>query len=979
MVKKCGLFVIVVMLMIVSLSSHTVFADVSIVDTDTPVVLLGNYNEVLTSWEESSFNDNHLFSREILPSAFLSDIDHLTSDNYGYSHPVYEWSDDSSFSFHVNVDSEGCYQIAVDFYSLSDDYLDMELQITINGELQYTEASQIILYKQWAQNEEFSVDRYGNDFYGAQTQIKSWIRQDFFDPMGLFVEPLLFHLNQGDNVITLEKTKGEMLVGDILVSGKEELKTYDEYIGNNVVSSTEVLLTTEAEIPSIKNASSIQPGISRTVGITPFSVRYLKLNTLAGSTYNSERESVTYEVDVPRDGYYYLTFKVLQSDLTNGVVFRTLRVNGEVPFVEALSLGIQFDSLWQKYTVGNDNPYLFHLKAGINTISLSVDLSPYMNIYYVLNDVLDYVNSVSLQIKKLTGNQVDQYRDWNITEFMPNIVSDLNMYALKLETMQEYLGSLSTSSKLSEAEAFLKIAIRNLLFLADAPNDIPKNMSLLSTSSSSIASTLGNSISLLLDSPLDMDKFYVHTSVDLENPNANFFARAWVNIKRFVISFFDQRYSTTVSEDELVVWINRPKQYVDLIQKMIDDSFTKDTGIKVSTSVMAAEGKLILANSAGTNPDVALGVSSWLPYDLGIRGAIVDLSVFESDPDFSTVLNYFQEESLIPMVYNNGLYGLPDTENFYVLFYRTDIMSSLGIEIPSTWEDVTQIMPILKRYGMNFYIPLSSATSLKSFDSTLPFLFQYGSTVYQDNGFYVSLDNEPSVSALEMMTELYTIYSMDTTVTSFYNDFRLGLSPIGVGDFGMYITLLNAAPDIQGLWSIALLPGVKQDNGEIVRYAPGAQTANMIFNNTDKLDESWEFLKWWVSTDTQSTFSNLLLSTLGKEYLWNSANISAFQSLNMNASDLAIILEQWSFLKELPKVPGSYQVELEISNIWNSVVIDRENLMVLLNDGIIKMNKEIQKKMSEFGYMDKSGNILKPYVMPSVSIIQKWKSGESNG
>jgi hypothetical protein len=99
----------------------------------------------------------------------------------------------------------------------------------------------------------------------------------------------------------------------------------------------------------------------------------------------------------------------------------------------------------------------------------------------------------------------------------------------------------------------------------------------------------------------------------------------------------------------------------------------------------------------------------------------------------------------------------------------------------------------------------------------------------------------------------------------------------------------------------------------------------------------------------------------------------------MNASDLAIILEQWSFLKELPKVPGSYQVELEISNIWNSVVIDRENLMVLLNDGIIKMNKEIQKKMSEFGYMDKSGNILKPYVMPSVSIIQKWKSGESNG
>jgi len=960
---------------IVNLSMHLVFADTVIEDTDTSLLLTGNYKEMLSSWENEEFLDNSNFTSTILPSDFSGLALTSIENSFDYTSPVYEWIDETKINFTVSTDSKGLYQFALDFYSLSEDYLDLEMMIYVNGEIQYTEASQIILYKLWEnESQEFSIDRYGNDFYGNILQVSSWIRQDFFDPMGLFSQPLLFLLEEGENEITFERIKGDFLVGDVFVSGKEQSVSYEEYINGGIVSTSEFFEEVEAELPKIKNSSSIQAGISRSVYVTPFSVRYLKLNMLSGATFNSERESVTYEVVVEQAGYYYLTFKVLQSSMVNGVVYRTLRINGEVPFEEAYSLPIEYDNSWQNYTVGQDAPYLIYFEEGVNEVSLSVNLSPYMEAYFEIQDILKYVNQLTLSIKKLTGNQIDEDRDWEITEFLPTIVSDLNEIANVLEYYQSYLAQLSKTNKLSEAESSIKIAIRNLRYLADNPNDIPKNLSLLSTSSSSVAATLGNTISLILNSSLDMDKFYVHTSFDLPKANSNFFVRVWVNIQRFFISFFDQRFSSDIAEDELEVWINRPKQYVDLIQKMIDDTFTVDTSIKVKVSVMAAEGKLILANSAKTNPDVALGVASWLPYDLGIRGAIQDLTAFIDDEDFATVIGYYQAESLIPLMYDSGLYGLPDTENFYVLFYRTDILSALNLEVPSTWDDVTEMMPILKRYGMNFYLPLSSATSLKSFDATLPFLFQYGSSIYSEDSFTVSLDNEETVNALEMMTELYTIYSVDVTVSSFYNDFRLGLCPIGVGDFGMYTTLLNAAPDIQGLWKIALLPGIEQEDSTIDRSATGAQTANMIFKNTDKLNESWEFLKWWSSTDTQSTFSSLLLSTLGKEYLWNSANVEAFQTLNMNADDLAIVLEQWTYLKELPKVPGSYQVELEISNLWNSVVINRENLRVGLNDGIIKMNKEIMKKMSEFGYVDKYGNIIMAYEKASLSQIEEWLS-----
>ena len=54
------------------------------------------------------------------------------------------------------------------------------------------------------------------------------------------------------------------------------------------------------------------------------------------------------------------------------------------------------------------------------------------------------------------------------------------------------------------------------------------------------------------------------------------------------------------------------------MQQMVDDGFTKETGIKVKISIMPSEDKLILATSSSTQPDLALGVAGWRPYDFGL-------------------------------------------------------------------------------------------------------------------------------------------------------------------------------------------------------------------------------------------------------------------------------------------------------------------------------------------------------------------------
>lgn len=101
--------------------------------------------------------------------------------------------------------------------------------------------------------------------------------------------------------------------------------------------------------------------------------------------------------------------------------------------------------------------------------------------------------------------------------------------------------------------------------------------------------------------------------------------------KDFFATFINknEEYGTSKEDDELTVWVNRPIQYVELLQQMSDSYFTPNSNIKVKFSVMPNEQKLTLSNASRTNPDVALGISNYIPYQLAIRGAVMDLTQFK--------------------------------------------------------------------------------------------------------------------------------------------------------------------------------------------------------------------------------------------------------------------------------------------------------------------------------------------------------------
>lgn len=928
-----------------------------------------------------TYENTYSFSEmvyEVDASNFVLDTDEVLDQ----SQTFYEFSESKKVSINVNIEDRGLYIIKFLYESNQTSHLPMTLEVRLNGSdvVPYYEASQITLNTLWKETAlELPKDRYGNDVSVRQEPYPIWQEVVLRDARRLYQDGLSFYLNEGQNELTFEMIEGSIKLKKIELSMGVTLESYESYKSKYTYGNENELIQIEAEESAYRNSSSIIRGVSRDPLVEPFSMTRLKLNVLGIDSYDNPGDAVSWQADVSKPGLYQITLKANQLR-QNATVYRTLYVNGKIPFEEARHLAFSYNRNWANMTletISGDNIFVY-LNPG-DIITLEVDASLFAGVYEKLFLMTKEMTALGLDITKLTRNNTDPGIDWDMIKYFPEINETLDGWKNDLEIVITIVKDLYGFNRDAQIIRDLKASISKIETLRSKINEIPRRLTLLSTGSSSAVQLISNQLDSILKQPLVIDQVYIHgKDQKLPRAQANTFDNLKVSVSRFFLSFFDKSYVETASEDELEVWVNRSRQYVDLIQKITDDNFTSTTGIKVKISLISDDSKLLLANSANQQPDVAMGISAWIPNEYGMRGMLYDMSKAEG---FSETIQVFNPEQLIPMTYNNQLFGLPETENFFVLFYRRDILEELGLSVPNTWQDVLNMLPVLKRYGMSFYVPLSSSASLKSFDLTAPFIHQFGGSVYASDGLSSGLDQEETIEAMTFMTDLYREYAMPYQVPSFFNSFRYASIPIGIGDFGMYLQLMNAASDIRGLWEIAMVPGIEHEvyNEEtqltetiINRSMGGAQQASIIFEKSKHKVEAWTFLKWWMSTDTQSLYADTLINTLGTRYLWNSANIEAFKNLRWNEEHKQVILDQWEHLKEVPKIPGSYIIEREISNTWTSVVYEDANLRSSVSDAMIKINKEVQRKMIEFGYLDRQGNTIKPFILPTKEEILRW-------
>ena len=160
----------------------------------------------------------------------------------------------------------------------------------------------------------------------------------------------------------------------------------------------------------------------------------------------------------------------------------------------------------------------------------------HLKIHQNLTKVMMGINDISLDLKRFL--EVPRIKIENgYFELSSNVVEDLEYYYDLLIESHELYKEINKTNKTNEIVSAIKQSYETLEKLIKNPNSLPKNINKLSTDSNSITAKMGLAIPLIMQSPLSIDKIYVHGDVKLPKANGNFFESLWLGIQRFFLTF----------------------------------------------------------------------------------------------------------------------------------------------------------------------------------------------------------------------------------------------------------------------------------------------------------------------------------------------------------------------------------------------------------------------------------------------------------
>jgi len=305
---------------------------------------------------------------------------------------------------------------------------------------------------------------------------------------------------------------------------------------------------------------------------------------------------------------------------------------------------------------------------------------------------------------------------------------------------------------------------------------------------------------------------------------------------------------------------------------------------------------------------------------------------------------------LIPASFAGGVYGLPEMETFPMMFYRKDILDEIDVPIPDSWTDVLKIIPDLQKNNMSLLLETGIGNNV---DNTLGLgtyamlLYQNGGSFYEGDGIRTLLDGETAIETFKEWCKLYTNYGLPTNFNAAYR-FRTGESPLVIADMTLYNTLMISAPEIKGLWGMTTVPGTIHGT-TVDKSVKSNTTYTMMTRTCDHPEEAWEFMKWWLSEETQLAYARDLESLMGAAARYMTANVNAFARLPWSTKDLNAILEQSQWTIGVPEVAGGYFLPRHINNAFRSVVINKVDPREALITYAKVINEELKEKRLEFG------------------------------
>ncbi|MBQ6174135.1 MAG: extracellular solute-binding protein [Clostridia bacterium] len=922
--------------------------------------------------------------------------------------------DGSFLQWKVTIPESGWYNVQVDFRAVKEREVDgvavksrgvdIERALYIdyseeNNKTPFTGASSLTFSLLWHDkpfaDESERFDNQGNQRRAKQEEIFGWQKVYFRDPMGYVVEPYRFYFSEGEHTIALRAVNEPMEIRSIELVPPQKFDTYETYTAKNAgQGSNDKAVEVQGEDAVLRSSPSLYARYDRSSAATePYDVYHTILNYIGGDSWNNAGQWIEWDFEVPEDGWYNITIKARQNHQRGAISCRSLYLDGEIPFEEVSAISFHYNTSWKLYTLGNEKgeAYRFWLKGGKHTVRLEATLGEMGAILQDMDDSINRLNQIYRKILVLTSVNPDRFRDYNLESVYPEVIDGMDLESKRLYKLVD--DTVAVTGQKSDRIAVAQTLAVQLEGFVNHTERITQSFANFKDNITSLGTAMQN----MSETKLDIDKIIIHgTDYKLPGVQDGFFANAGHEIRSLVASYtvdYDSLGNKYEGGDVLQVWITTGRDQSTVLKTLVDQDFTPKYGINVNVKLVVAD-TLLTAVVAGNGPDVVLSVGSWFPVNYAMRHAVEDMTQFKGGDievggntvhvksfEEATAPDIYEDSALAPFRYRDepvdpnhvGVYAMPETQDFSLVFYRKDVLEEMGLapdnwddisdwDTLKTWQNIIALLPTIQGNNMVIGVPYPDIAN-PDMSVLNSMIYQQGGQIYDEYNTKTLIDTEEGVAAFKLYTSLYNDYGLPT-VYDFVSRFRTGEMPIGVAGYGMYNTLSVSAPEIRGLWDFTYFPGTVRtgEEGEYVDNTAHCSGACCMIIKTDdeKLRQNaWTFIQWWTDADTQVDFGREMEAILGSSARYTTANKLALARLGWSDRQLEILLGQLAHTRGFPEIAGGYSTTRHMTNAIRRVINSKEDARETLLTYAKTINEEIKIKRQEFGLATSTDDLKK--------------------
>ena len=904
--------------------SLTVSAE-NIADSEILVSELGSYNAYFEQNSGKAFPDANI--KGVTSSAVTEKDGHkgvLLSDGIS-----------SAYTFTVN--EEGNYAVKLSYVACYGNNLSIELGVNVDGTTPFAEFSNIELFKLYRDEGKPKVDAFGNEARADQEEVVAPQSVFFTDSTGYVDGPLYVYLTKGVHTFNITSIRGDVIIQGVELAQPAVVPEFDKKDSSKDTAKNQKIII-EAETPEIKSSSMLYASCDKTsYYVSPYPKGKEKLNVLGGSNFSSIGQWIEYKFKVEKAGYYNVNVKFKQNVSIGMTSYRNIYIDGEVPYTAYRNIDFPYSTEWSSRTVEDKNGKAVPvwLDEGEHTIRLEVTLGEYNEILTIIQNSVTEFNKAYLESIMYLTTTPDAYRDYDVAKNLPNVLKVFEEQVKVLEDLSNRIDKVSGGK--NDSIALVDRMVYQLDNILEEPETYPKRLEQVKSNVTALAAL----ITTFSSQPLAVDYITVYTDdCTLKDAEAGFFKNTYNEIINFLYTFSAGYNTTSTSEDEddgIVVWVPSGRDQYKVIGNLVDNDFTPAENVHVNLKLVPV-GSLLAATIANKGPDVVIHMGNSEPMNYAVRGAVYDLSNFE---DCEEVTSRFSEAICEPLRLGKSLYALPETETFYMMFYRTDILKDLGLEVPKTWEEFLVVTTELQKNNLATGLPNSQ-------EAFAMFLSQSGGSFYKEDTYECNINTITGLKAFTKYTDMFMNYGLPLTYDALTR-FRMGEMPLVINDYTFFNSLQVGAPEIANLWDFTVVPGTVQDDGSINHTVPVAGTACMMLKSTKSPEKAWKFMKWWTDTQAQISYGRDMEMILGTSGRVATANIEATKALAWSKKNSDAIESAREHTYGIENVPGSYFMSRHIQNAFRMVVLSGDDPKESLRYYSKIINNEIHTKCEELG------------------------------